>query len=1060
MRALSAISLTRPDLFLVDTYLKYFGWMASDKASCVRVAALEGLLAPFRAAGWSAPASSASAGSFPFPIDIRSMLNVTMKFLARIVDCTNDARSLRVQELATKLLLYMLRDEFLDDWEEDADWDKINLKALDALSSPRVRRDALYFVMDQLDAFDDGKDSAVIGEKKQLDRLVAIARWCANKLCDGSVPIDKMNIELADCLVESMRDMPEHKALVLNWPMMIKAIRRENPQANETADDREEVASQRILLRILATSAKHELGEDSQSEKSGSMMPGAASTRKRKKSSDPSSDTSLDQLSTALLKNLADLLDTFKSDVMSLRDVTKLPIIVTSSALSLPSQKTDFQNLVKSLCQLYLDSTDERTLQNIAQTLSCWVEGDHTRVSEVKMNLKRMSVALQDRLMELFRESDPDEAASRKSKASQASRRKSQKRRSSSQSSRSSSTHESRDMFTTSPETDTEHSISLLMLRWNILLMQCHAKYLFEKATEKDEDEIEAIFFTISEAMGKRLSDRMPTRDSEMNDDATTVTAPTVFRDLDFEVHEVVATSIQRALRVMLLIVSYELSDTLLERKEFENSETRDDDVEINEYNFPVLKLRDTLVKLLGLCFDQHLPNIEGAEYTNEQRNFANLVQIGAGQVASDLRTLFPFDWSKACDPVRQALALTNDEGFTILLSGFARWFQSREDSGEENEESDANALAREAILPLARVTNMNFDGFFRKEAAMIMRHISGSGSLAAQTVLSLSRTLKKTNPVRMLESQMACLRIAFESWLDSEPVIPDDTSPTEDEIQAFEEAEKRHGDSFASMEQVSSKLSSTLGVAGRLANDNLKKSIFGFVREGIRYSFDGADSNKLDDDLVVGSRLAFLLILSKYSIWIKKDKSHMSLLSDFLIEKESELHRHPEFEEVHEDDLKALADFKKSLGIKQTASNAFGNVVGGAITTDDRSLSAATTPSPSTAASGGSSRRGTFSALSKGSRTSRRSGISVHSELSPLLEEEDAENNGGDDDDGGGSDASPTPQKRRRLDDDSSHRADRSSVGSTITNSTHHRGTILEENEQEESRSGTDDDE
>ena len=179
LRALSAISLIRPDVFLVDTYLKYFGWMASDKASCVRVAALEGLLAPFRAAGWSVHSASATtpAGSFPFPVDIQSMLNVTIKFLPRIVDCTNDARSLRVQELATKLLLYMLRDEFLDDWEEDAGWDKVNLKALDALSSPRVRRDALYFVMDQLDAFDDGKDSASVGEKKQLDRLVAIARW-------------------------------------------------------------------------------------------------------------------------------------------------------------------------------------------------------------------------------------------------------------------------------------------------------------------------------------------------------------------------------------------------------------------------------------------------------------------------------------------------------------------------------------------------------------------------------------------------------------------------------------------------------------------------------------------------------------------------------------------------------------------------------------------------------------------------------------------------------------------------------------------------------------------
>ena len=121
-----------------------------------------------------------------------------------------------------------------------------------------------------------------------------------------------------------------------------------------------------------------------------------------------------------------------------------------------------------------------------------------------------------------------------------------------------------------------------------------------------------------------------------------------------------------------------------------------------------------------------------------------------------------------------------------------------------------------------------------------------------------------------MLESQMACLRLAFESWLDTEPIVPEDTAPSDEEIQEFEEAEKRHMDAFADMEQVASKLSSTLGVAGRLANDSLKKSIFGFVREGIRYSFDGAENND-EDDLVVGSRLAFLLILSVMLYFVKK---------------------------------------------------------------------------------------------------------------------------------------------------------------------------------------------
>lgn len=192
--------------------------------------------------------------------------------------------------------------------------------------------------------------------------------------------------------------------------------------------------------------------------------------------------------------------------------------------------------------------------------------------------------------------------------------------------------------------------------------------------------------------------------------------------------------------------------------------------------------------------------------------------------------------------------------------------------------------------------------------------------------------------------------------------------------------------------------------------------------------------------------------VYHRFSNWIKKEKDHMEQMSNFLIEKETELRRHPESGEVHEDDLNALADFKKSLGIKRVAVDTTFS------TADDRSFSVAATPSPSTAASGGSSRRGTLSAMSKGSRASRRSGMSTQSELSPLLEEDDTENNGSDGDsdrDGNESDGSPTPQKRRRL--DSSQRAEHSSVGSSITKSTYHRGTILEENEQDESNSGKD---
>merc|ERR1712238_283431 len=516
-----------------------------------------------------------------------------------------------------------------------------------------------------------------------------------------------------------------------------------------------------------------------------------------------------------------------------------------------------------------------------------------------------------------------------------------------------------------------------------ILLMQCKAKFLFEKANEdEDEDEIEGLFYTISEAMGKRLTDRMSKYDREAKDDATTiVTTPTIWKDDDPDIHEAVSLTIDKALRVLLVIVSQELLETQNRRQEFETSEHNGNnnmDIDVDEDDFPVLKMRDNLVRVLGLCFDQHLPKIEGVEYTSEQHEFAASVQDGAGKATSDLRTLFPSDWSNATDPVRKALALTSGQDFENLISGFVRWFQSREEMLGVKEDTGSNAMVKNGLLPLARIINLNYQDFHRKEAGMLLKYIA-SGKLASQTILSLTHKLKKTNPLRMLEAYISCIKSSFENWVDNEPTEPEESAPSEEEIQKFEEAELRHEELFFSMEQVATKLSSTLGVAGRLSNGVLKKSICGFMREGIRFAFDGPTDG--DDELVVGSRLAFLSMLQKFTSWVKKDKTELDKLTDFLIGKETELRRHPEFDEIHPDDLNSLADFRKSLGIKGDISY---SVVSATGDTEDRYISMADSPASSA----------TFSRQrmsTAGSRVSRLSGFSAQSDLlSPLVEEED----------------------------------------------------------------------
>ena len=113
-----------------------------------------------------------------------------------------------------------------------------------------------------------------------------------------------------------------------------------------------------------------------------------------------------------------------------------------------------------------------------------------------------------------------------------------------------------------------------------------------------------------------------------------------------------------------------------------------------------------------------------------------------------------------------------------------------------------------------------------------------------------------------MLEAHIVTLRMGFDHFLQSEPEEPESSAPTEEEVAAFEAEEERHGKLFKDIEHLAQKLSNSLAV-GKLTDVKLKRSMLGFMTEGVRYSFDG-NTTQEEDDLLLGSRLPFLLILQK----------------------------------------------------------------------------------------------------------------------------------------------------------------------------------------------------
>lgn len=471
----------------------------------------------------------------------------------------------------------------------------------------------------------------------------------ATALIDGPIPVDKVHLQLVDCVVQSLLEMPEHRELVLNWRVLIQAIRSVVDRKGTT--EKLELTIQRVLLRILVASAERA------HEHAALVLASGSVTNKASSSED------INGLSSTLLQSIPNLLSPFKSDVVGMRQISKLPLLISPAVLSLSARKADFQTVLKSLCQMYLESNDHETLQNVALMLSKWVDGDHTRVADVKFQLKRLSEGLLKRLMDLFRETDPGSAKPQRASPRRSKHGKGERTCSSSV-----------DMFSVSSDLEVEQAIVLQMHRLKMLLTACNANHLFEdSANDQKESKVDGLFSMISEAIAQRLKDRKPTSEGDKGNESGSVSVPSIWRDEDPDLHIEVAKNVDVSLRVLLLIVSHELSDVLEARNDVDITSYRETDIELDR--LPVVRHRNHLATLLIMCFDQFIEHNDAC--TDDELTFSEKVQISAGQVSSDLRSLFPCELSEAVDPVRRALSMQQVPNHMLLVGGFARWLQN-----------------------------------------------------------------------------------------------------------------------------------------------------------------------------------------------------------------------------------------------------------------------------------------------------------------------------------------------------------------------------------------------
>lgn len=307
MVALGDFAVIRPDIFFDKKYLKYPGWTLNDKDAVVREAALAAFLRPVQK---RPPGQEA----------VTKLL--VDKFCDRWTDCTKDVDT-RVQERATELLLYMSRESYMDNVDDEEIWNQINLRALQADTTPEVRRLGLLFVIEQLGAFDDLPDQT----STDIAKFSEMANWTAHQISMNEIPFDQIHFEYCAYIIQSMRACKEYFSLARNFDAMVQALDESlsTKLVHSGKKGREERsrndAKQRVLLEFLITAVEEEVQLFSPDNVFDPDLRAIEPHGKKGKTA-----PAQEELTRALLPTLPRLMNSFKTETPLLRRLAELPV--------------------------------------------------------------------------------------------------------------------------------------------------------------------------------------------------------------------------------------------------------------------------------------------------------------------------------------------------------------------------------------------------------------------------------------------------------------------------------------------------------------------------------------------------------------------------------------------------------------------------------------------------------------------------------------------------------------------------------------------------------------
>lgn len=289
------------------------------------------------------------------------------------------------------------------------------------------------------------------------------------------------------------------------------------------------------------------------------------------------------------------------------------------------------------LTEIFQESTHVSVLRNCALVLTALASGDHNRAGDAQDIIKKMAQGIQNRLLELLLRNAKEQHGS---------------------------VAPPEDGDDNDEESDEsvalQNSITLCLRRLCILSKRM---YLGELLVDVHEDgsadaAMDTLYKTVAEYIAKELDSRKVEAEGEGDDQGLLV--PDIWTNLKDRRHVLVSEAVQEAMSFLLAVTGWRLNEVV-------ESIDRGEEPEGDPEDHIVWRMRDSLLKLIALCFEQFLDYRLRGSFSAAHWDFSTAVQKHACKILGDLRILFPKAWVHAVSPFLAACSLGDgDPRFSI----------------------------------------------------------------------------------------------------------------------------------------------------------------------------------------------------------------------------------------------------------------------------------------------------------------------------------------------------------------------------------------------------------